>query len=317
MLRHVRTTTADPAVLVGLDMPDDAGVYRVAPGLAIVQSVDFFTPIVDDPYDWGRIAAANAVSDLYAMGARPATALNLVSWPRDLDLASLGRVLEGAAAVADEAGMTVIGGHTIDDPEPKFGMAVTGVADPDRIVTTSGAVPGGELVLTKPLGTGIVSSAIKEGKAPLEAVQAAVDSMARLNAAASQAMLETGVAAATDVTGFGLVGHLAGMLDRELSAHLRFSALPLLPGAIELADRGVLPGGTRRNRDAHGDRVRADDLSEAERWLLFDAQTSGGLLIASRPEAGDELLAVLRRHGVDGARIGTVVEGNGTVTVER
>lgn len=317
ILSHVGGVAGDPAVLVGLVSPDDAGVLLLGDGVAIVQTVDFFTPIVDDPYDWGRIAAANALSDVYAMGGLPRSALNLVAWPRSLDLSLVGRVLEGGAAVCDEAGVSVVGGHSVDDPEPKFGLAVTGTVDPAAIVRRTGASPGCDLVLTKPLGLGVISSGIKAGKASEDVVQRAIEVMTTLNRDASEEMVAAGAEAATDVTGFGLIGHLRGMLGDRLSATLSFGAIPLLPGALELAEQGVVPGGSRTNMVNLGQDVVTHGLSDSERLLLFDAQTSGGLLIASRPEAGDELLAVLRRHGVDGARIGTVVEGNGTVTVER
>ena len=242
-------------MLVGLDTPDDAAVYEVAPGRAIVQTVDFFTPIVDDPYDWGRIAAANALSDLYAMGARPAIALNLVGWPRALGMEWLGRVLDGGSDACTEAGVAIVGGHSIDDPEPKYGLAVTGVVDPSRVVRMTGAPPGCDLVLTKPLGMGIISSGIKEEKTSGPTIKRAVEIMSSLNRVASEAMLEHGVAAATDVTGFGFIGHLVLMLGDDLTAEIDFDAIPLLDEAIDLAARGVLPAGSRRNMDALGGRV--------------------------------------------------------------
>jgi selenide,water dikinase len=303
-------------VLVGLEAPDDAGVYRLTPDLAIVQTVDFFTPIVDDPYAWGRIAAANALSDIYAMGGRPITALNLVGWPRSLGFDMLGRVTEGAGDACAEAGVTTIGGHSIDDPEPKFGLAVTGTVHPDRIVTIRGAAPPAALVLTKPLGTGIISSGIKEQKASPESARAATATMSELNQAASEAMLEVGVQAATDVTGFGLIGHLLQMLGDTLTAELDFESIPLLPGAIELARQGVFPAGSRRNIEAGAGAVQSDDLSESEEAVMFDAQTSGGLLMAVAPERLGALLETLRKRGVrEGARIGTLRAGNGRVEI--
>ena len=299
-------TSSDPAVLVGLDSPDDAGVYQVSEEVALVQTVDFFTPIVDDPFSWGRIAAANALSDLYAMGAEPKTALNLLSWPRSLGFEPLGRVLDGASEACREAEVTIIGGHSIDDPEPKFGMAVTGFVHPQRIVRKRGAVGGAELVLTKPLGTGIISSGVKEGVTEPEHAAEAVRTMGRLNRAACAAMLEIGVLAATDVTGFGLIGHLSQMLGDDLSADLVWESLPLLPGAVELAGRGVLPGGTVRNYEAGRAQVDASGVDEARRWLLFDAQTSGGLLLAVAPERLERLRAALESRGEQGAHIGTV-----------
>jgi selenide, water dikinase len=312
----VNTTSTDPALLVGLETPDDAGVYRLAPDLAIVQTADFFTPIVDDPFDWGRIAAANALSDVYAMGGRPVTALNLVGWPRSLDFAWLGRVLEGGQAVCEEAGVTVIGGHSIDDTEPKFGLAVTGTVHPDRIVTTHGAPAGVDLVLTKPLGTGIISSAIKNGKAPAEVIEGAVSVMTTLNRVAAEVMAEHDVRHATDVTGFGLVGHLLEMLPTTVSARIEWGNLPLLVGAVELAADRNLPGGTRRNAEAAGSRVSAPGLDEARRWLLFDAQTSGGLLMAVPPDGSAAVVQALHDRGLpDARRIGELIEGDGSIEV--
>nr|MBA2311680.1 selenide, water dikinase SelD [Actinomycetota bacterium] len=286
----MNATSSDPALLVGLDVPDDAAVYRLREDLALVQTVDFFTPIVDDPWAWGRIAAANALSDVYAMGGRPLTALNLVAWPRALDLELLGRVLEGSLDACEEAGVAVVGGHSVDDPEPKFGLAVTGTVHPDRVVRKTGAGPGAELVLTKPLGMGIISAAVKDGSAGPEAEAEAVAIMSRLNAHACEAMLEARVRSATDVTGFGLMGHLLQMLDRDLDAEVSASAVPLVTGAKELAGRGVLPGGSRRNFEAGKERVDADGVDESLRAVLFDAQTSGGLLMAVDPSRTAELL---------------------------
>jgi selenide, water dikinase len=318
VLRHVKTRSAHPSVLVGLDTPDDAGVYRIAPDLAMVQSVDFFTPIVDDPAAWGRIAAANALSDLYAMGARPATALNLVAWPRELDFDLLGRVLEGASDICEEAEVAVVGGHSIDDQEPKFGLAVTGFVHPDRIVTTSGARPGARLVLTKPLGMGVISTAIKAGRAGSETTAAAIEIMTSLNSSACDAMLDVGVQAATDVTGFGLVGHLAEMLGSGLSATLDFDAIPIVPGAAGLAGEGLLPGGSRRNQEALDGIVDSGNLDAAHRALLFDAQTSGGLLIAVEESKADQLMTALHHRGVAAASaIGTFVAGEGRIEVRR
>lgn len=312
----MKTSISDGDVLIGLEAPDDAGVYRVAPELAIVQTVDFFTPIVDDPYAWGRIAAANAMSDVYAMGARPVTAMNLVGWPRSLDFELLGRVLEGASDACSAAGVTVIGGHSIDDPEPKFGMAVTGTVHPERIVTTSGARPGAALVLTKPLGMGIITTAIKEQKVAPEVVEIATRVMTSLNALPCEAMLEAGPQAATDVTGFGLIGHLLEMLGTNLSARLDLDAIPYLQEAVPLAAQDVLPGGSKRNIEATRDRVDASGVDPAVLAVLFDAQTSGGLLIAVDEERAQDLLDALQRRGVTGAaRIGSVVEGPGRVEV--
>ena len=318
VLRHVPTESDDPAVLVGLDAPDDSAVYRTSPEQAIVQSVDFFTPIVDDPYDWGRIAAANALSDVYAMGARPLMALNLVSWPRSLDIELLGRVLEGGADICRVAGAAVLGGHSVDDPEPKYGLAVTGVVHPDRLVRKTGARLGSELVLTKALGSGIISSAIKEGRARPEWIARAVGVMTTLNRSASEAMTEIGVDAATDVTGFGFMGHLLQMLDDRVGAEIDFASVPLLEGAVELASQGVIPGGSRRNYEIAGPRVDADALEDGHRAVLFDAQTSGGLLVSVPADKTTRLLEALRAGGVEEASVvGRIVDTPGRVTVRR
>ena len=316
MLRHVTSTTTDPAVLVGLDAPDDAAVYRLTDDIAMVQTVDFFTPVVDDPFDWGRVAAANALSDVYAMGGRPVTALNLVGWPRDLDFGLLGRVLEGGSAVCSEAEVNIVGGHSIDDPEPKYGLAVTGVIHPDHIVAKNTAAVGCDLVLTKPLGMGIISSGIKEGKTSPETAARAIEIMTTLNRTASEAMVEVGVAAATDVTGFGLMGHLLQMLDGRLSARLSAGSIPVLPEAYELVASGILPGGSRRNREADEPFVDAGGLSDEGLAVLFDAQTSGGLLIAVVADRTAVLMDALEGRGVaDAAVIGSLVEGEGRIEV--
>ena len=311
----MNTTSTDPALLIGLASPDDAGVYLVAPDVAMVQTVDFFTPIVDDAGAWGRIAAANALSDIYAMGARPVTALNLVGWPRSLGFELLGSVVEGASEACDEAGVAVIGGHSIDDPEPKFGLAVTGLAHPDRLVRNTGAAPGNELVLTKPLGMGIISSGVKDGKTSAATEQQAIEIMSQLNRRASEAMLEVGVSAATDVTGFGLIGHLLEMLEDRLSAELSFESIPVLEEAFDLVEQGVLPGGSKRNYDAARDLVEAGGLDRASKLVLFDAQTSGGLLIAVDAAKTATLLKALDERGVRGHAIGTLSEGDGRITI--
>ena len=304
--------------MVGLESPDDAAVYQVAPGVAIVQTVDFFTPVVDDAFAWGRIAAANALSDVYAMGAKPVTALNLIGWPRSLGFELLGRVIEGANDACAEAGVSIVGGHSVDDPEPKFGLAVTGIVDPERVVTTSGAQPRCELILTKPLGMGLISSGIKEQKTSEGSAQLASHIMGTLNKIAAEAMVEFGAPAATDVTGFGLIGHLLEMLDAATSAVLRFDRIPLLHEAIELAEQGVYAGGSKRNLESMRDKVRIESLSDAEVKVLFDAQTSGGLLIAVEPQFSMPLIQSLHSRGVrDASVIGRIVEGDGTVEVTR
>ena len=316
VLRHVDPHSSDPALLVGLESPDDAAVYRLTPDLAIVQTVDFFTPIVDDPDIWGRIVAANALSDIYAMGARPVTALNLIGWPRALSFEILGRVLEGGGAVCAEAGVAIVGGHSVDDPEPKYGLAVTGVVDPNSIITKGGGRPGDNLVLTKPIGTGIISSALKEGVAGPAAVEAAQGSMTRLNKDACDAVLEVGVVALTDVTGFGLLGHLSQMLDGGVDAHIDVASVPLLPDALELAGRGIFPGGSKRNRKAVEGLVVRNAIDDAMFDVLNDAQTSGGLLCVVAEERADDLVAALRQRNVPQvAVIGELVPGHGNISL--
>ncbi len=281
-------------MLVGLDTPDDAGVFRAPSGDVLVQTVDFFTPVVDDAFDWGRIAAANALSDVYAMGGSPLTALQLVGWPRDdLPFELLNAVIEGGLEVMAEAGCTVIGGHSVDDREPKYGFAVTGIAPAGRYVPLVGARPGDLLVLTKPLGTGIASTAIKRGVASDELVGVATATMATLNRAACDAMLSVGAHAATDVTGFGLLGHLREMLVASgVSSALDVASIPVLPGVRLLAEQGVWPGGSRRNFEAAMEYTDFGDADLPARRVVVDAQTSGGLLVAVAPGTEAGLLAV-------------------------
>jgi selenide, water dikinase len=311
VLRHVKTTSTDPALVVGLEAPDDAAVYKVTDDLAIVQTVDFFTPIVDDARSWGRIAAANSLSDIYAMGARPVTAMNIVGWPRALDFELLGRVLEGAEEACAEAGVAIVGGHSVDDSEPKYGLAVTGLVRPDAIVRKGGAPAGSELFLTKPLGMGIISTAIKHGRASEATVEEATRVMQSLNRDASAAMVEAGAKAATDVTGFGLVGHLVQMLGDDVGAELDFASIPIVAGAIELAREGLVPGGSKRNMEAMGFDSDTAGLENAFAMILYDAQTSGGLLIAIAPERAERLREALGARGVLAARIGRLVRHSG------
>ena len=298
-----------PDVLVAADTGDDAAVVRLSDEQALVATLDFFTPIVDDPYDWGRIAATNALSDVYAMGARPILALNIAAWPvDDLPIEQLGEVVQGGIDVVTKAGAAVLGGHSITDPEPKFGMVALGLAEPDAIVRNSTATAGSRLFLTKPLGLGIVSTAIKRGVAEPELVARAVDVMTTLNDAAAEAMLEGGAAAATDVTGFGLLGHLHRMLLASgVSATIDASAVPLLPGALELAMAGAVAGGTRRNHAFARPHTDWGGLTEPEQVVLADAQTSGGLLVAA-PD-GDGMVRAFERRGVSFAEIGVVEDG--------
>ena len=298
---------------MGVSTADDAAVYRLSDDLAVIQTVDFFPPIVDDPYSFGEIAVANALSDVYAMGGRPLLGLNIVGFPRELDKSILVSILQGGASKAREAGVLVAGGHTVDDAEPKYGMAVTGIVKPGMQVANSTLRPGDVLVLTKPIGTGIITTAGKDGKVEADVLDNAIRTMAQLNHAASDAMVEVGVSACTDVTGFGLVGHLLGMLDAsDAHATLRLGKIPLLEGARELVDRGVAPGGTRRNLENANRRVRWDRaVDEPSKLLLCDAQTSGGLLIAVPEPRLDTLLAKLKSGGVDTAEVVAEVHPKG------
>ncbi len=301
----------DPAVLVDATTADDAAVYRLDEGRALVVTADFFTPIVDDPYDFGRIAAANALSDVYAMGGKPLLALNLVAFPRALlGEGILERILEGGGAVVREAGAAVLGGHSIDDPEPKYGLCVVGEVAPDAVVRNSTARAGDVLVLTKPLGTGIVGTAVKAGAAPPGVLDAAVASMSALNRRAADAMRRHDVHACTDVSGFGLLGHLRELaLASGLAARIDPGAVPLLPGVRPLVEAGHVPAGTGRNQadvDAH---VDWGDTDGTTRTLLTDAQTSGGLLIALPARGAAALVAELTRGPASPAVIGALFEG--------
>jgi selenide,water dikinase len=312
---------ADPNALVGVETADDAAVYRIDDRTAIVETVDFFSPIVDDPYTFGQIAAANAISDIYAMGARPLFALNIAGFPaKKLPLSVLHEILRGGAEKAREAGIPILGGHTIDDIEPKYGMVVTGVVDPSKVTRNVGAQVGDFLVLTKPLGTGIVSNAAKKQQCPADASEAAILSMATLNRSAAEAAAEVGVHACTDVTGFGLVGHLRGMLLASgVSARVRADALPLLPHLAELIAAGDVPGGSKKNREFYAADLEIQGASEADIVAATDAQTSGGLLFSVAPDRRDTLLAALRSRLTPAAAvIGEIVAGRpGAVVLHR
>ncbi|MEV5569864.1 selenide, water dikinase SelD [Spirillospora sp. NPDC052269] len=305
-------------LLVGAAEGDDAAVMRLDDERALILTTDFFTPIVDDPYDWGRIAATNALSDVYAMGGRPLMAVNLAAWPGDdLPVETLGEVMRGGADAASAGGCLVVGGHTISDPVPKYGMAVVGMAHPDRLFAIDRATAGSRLVLTKAIGTGVVSTGLKRGEADPDTVAAAVASMTTLNAGASEAALAAGVRAATDVTGFGLLGHLHRMARAAgLAAEIRAESVPLLPGAFDLAAAGYVPGGTKANMTYLSEFVAvADGVPLELAVLLHDAQTSGGLLLVV-PDDPDDLIADLRGRGLPAALVGRAVEGEpGRVTV--
>jgi selenide,water dikinase len=279
--------------------------------MALVQTVDFFTPIVDDPYDFGRIAAANALSDVYAMGGKPLTALNIVCFPQSqMDISILREVLRGGLDMMHRAEVVLLGGHTVDDPELKYGLAVTGTIHPEKVVRNRGARPGDRLILTKPLGTGIVSTAIKGNSAGPEAVAAIVKSMTTLNRAASEAMLETGVSACKDITGFGLLGHAAEMVEgTDVGMVIEAAAVPVFPGVKELYEKGMVPGGLGRNRDFRGHMVdMGDGVPAYLADILYDPQTSGGLLIAVPHEKAWMLLEKLHAAGIaEAAIIGEVV----------
>jgi selenide,water dikinase len=301
-----------PNLIAGMERAEDAGVFTLTGDLALVQSVDFFTPIVDDPFDFGRIAVANALSDVYAMGGRPLTALNIVCFPKDsMDLSILRQVLEGGLDMMHEAGVVLLGGHTVDDPELKYGLAVTGTIHPDKVVHSNTARPGDKLILTKPLGTGIISTAIKRGVARKKAITRIIKSMTALSRTASELMVETGVSACKDITGFGLLGHAAEMVEGTAVGFIIDSAaVPLFPETREYYDMGAVAGGLGNNRDYRQHMV---DMGQGvPRYLqdiLFDPQTSGGLLMAVPKAKASRLLKKLHAAGVtEAAVIGEVVK---------
>jgi selenide,water dikinase len=320
VLGLVRAAPAtDPDLIVGFDTADDAAVYRLRDDLAVVVTTDFFTPIVDDPYDWGRIAATNALSDVYAMGGTPILALNLVAWPREgLDFALLARVLDGGATVAADAGCLIAGGHSIDDAEPKYGLAVVGTVHPDAVLTNAAARAGDALVLTKPLGLGVLATALKRDAASARNIADAVEVMTTLNASARDAALEVGVHAATDVTGFGLLGHLLEMVTASgIGAEIDAAAVPIIDGVREQLTAGMIAGGTQRNHAFVADSVDWGDLALDEQYLLADAQTSGGLLLSVAHERADALVAALdARNTLAAAVIGhTTADDPGRIRI--
>lgn len=313
---------ADPRVIVGLNPADDSAVYRLENGTLLVQTLDFFTPILDDPYWFGAVSAANALSDIYAMGARPLFALNVVCFPsRKLPIDVLSEILRGGAEKAVEAGIPIVGGHSVDDGEPKYGLVVTGVVEEGRLITSAGSKPGDVLILTKPLGTGILSTALKAGELPNNYLEEMTRKMAELNRSASEAMVTVGANACTDVTGFGLLGHLCEMLRAsKMSARISADSVPLLPGVREMLRKGMVPGGTHRNLKYYGQWVDwSEFVDEETRLILCDAQTSGGLLISIARGRKDSLIAELEARGVHTiAEVGEVIEGvEGRVFVEK
>lgn len=317
MLAPLSVAATDPNLLVGLQTSDDAAVYKLSDGQAIVQTVDFFPPVVDDPYLYGAIAAANSMSDVFAMGGDVLLGLNIAAFPDDLSLDILTRIFEGGAAKAAEAGMIIAGGHTVTDDEPKYGIVVTGTIDPARILTKAGARPGDRLFLTKPLGTGVITTAIKqEGVDPADA-DAAIQSMLTLNQASSRLVRASGANACTDITGYGLLGHLTEMAVKSgVGFDLDAAALPWLPGAMRYAAEGRFPGGSERNRSYYEPLpecgvTHADDLSEDTIRLLYSPETSGGLLVSIGAGDADALVAAFADAGLPLWEIGRVRAGAG------
>ena len=302
---------------MGTETGDDAAVYRINDDTALIMTVDFFPPITDDPYEFGAIAAANALSDVYAMGGKPLVALNICGFPAALDKGILGEILRGGYAKTAEADCLIVGGHTVDDPEPKYGLSVVGIVEPGKQVTNAGARVGDSLILSKPLGTGIITTAGKQGRVDPDILQGAVDTMATLNRGASEAMARVGVHSCTDITGFGLMGHLKSMVKGSgVCAEINLNSVPTLPGTWELLEQGIAPGGTGRNRDSVADTVRwHPDLTDNDQLLLCDAQTSGGLLMAVSSDKEERLLAELTAHGTPCATVvGRITDGpEGTI----
>jgi selenide,water dikinase len=306
-------------VLVGLDRADDAGVYKVSDDLALIQTVDFFTPIVDDPYWFGQIAAANALSDVYAMGGAPKTAMNLVGFPiKDMDLAVLRQMLQGGLDKMDEAGVVLIGGHSVEDKELKYGLSVTGFVHPERVLTKKGLRPGDRLVLTKPLGTGIINTVIKAGMASAELAERVTRLMAELNRGASEVMTRFDVGACTDVTGFGLLGHLSEMVCGSGAGVRLFSEqIPVIPEALEFASMGLIPAGAFKNREFREAGIKfAQAVQQALQDVLFDPQTSGGLLICVAQDQAEALVAGLFEAGIEEAAVIGEIGDNTGETIE-
>ncbi|WP_282936783.1 selenide, water dikinase SelD [Paenibacillus sp. RC67] len=310
VIKTLPQSMPNPNLLVGLDTSDDAGVYKLTDDLALVQTVDFFTPIVDDPYSFGQIAAANALSDVYAMGGKPLTVLNIVAFPiKKLDKQVLADILRGAADKVKEAGATLVGGHSIDDNEPKFGLAVTGLIHPDKVKPNAGARPGDKLILTKPIGVGIMTTSIKKDALSEEEVKRVTQVMSTLNKTAAEVMESYTVHGCTDVTGFGLLGHTAELAKgSSVGVRIGFKQVPVLPRVRELAEAGFVPGGTKNNY-AHleGTVTFASSIDQIDQWILCDAVTSGGLLISVAAEEADDLLGSLLQASVEAAMIGEVV----------
>ena len=309
------TLPSHPSLLIGLDVKDDAAVYQLSDDLALVQTVDFFPPIVDDPYTFGAIAAANALSDVYAMGGRPILALAIAGFPEDLPAPVISAILQGGADKVAEAGAVVAGGHTVVDKEPKYGLCVTGLVHPDRVTAKAHAQPGDVLLLTKPIGTGVITTAHKRGQVRADDLAAAVASMLRLNRGAAEVAVVAGLHSATDITGYGLLGHADELADNSgVGLEIDIGRVPLLPGALDYARQGIFPGGLGRNRDylrgEGGIRLR-EGLEQARVQLLFDPQTSGGLLFALPSASAAELQAHMAAAGEPCWEIGRVIQGEG------
>lgn len=309
-MRDLKADTP-PQLLVGTATGDDAAVWQIDADRALISTADFITPVVDDARTWGRVAAANSVSDVYAMGGRPLFALNLVGWPTDaLPTSLLGELLAGGQDVATAGGFAIVGGHTIDDPEPKYGMSVTGEVHPDRILTNAGLVPGQDLILTKPLGIGVITTAIKADVASAEVAAGAIASMTRLNDVGARLAVAAGATGCTDVTGFGLLGHLGRMaMESGVLVSVDFEAIPFLSGAKDLAADGIMPGGSRRNLSWGNEILDSGDHDELHELLVADAQTSGGLVFGVDPGETAGVLAELEATGHTAAVIGQTSAG--------
>jgi len=312
---------SDPNLIVGMERAEDAGVYKLSDDLAIIETLDFFTPVVDDPYIFGQVAAANALSDVYAMGGKPLTAMNIVCFPvKTMDISVLKQILAGGLNKLHEAEVTLVGGHSVEDNELKYGLSVTGVIHPAKVILNTGSRVGDKLLLTKPLGTGIINTGLKGNMADEKAVAKAIKLMVTLNRKASELMVEAGAHACTDVTGFGLLGHACEMVEcTDVGMVIHSDMVPFIPEAKELAEMGMMPGGLHRNRDFRIDMVEIDpNVPKYMVDIMFDPQTSGGLLITASPEKAQPLLEKMRQEGIeDAAIIGEIVsEPDGIVTVK-
>ena len=292
---------------------DDAGVYKVSNDMALVQTLDFFTPMVDDPYIFGQIAAVNSLNDVYAMGGKPLTAMNIACFPKSLDPQILGLILEGGFSKIQESGAVLLGGHTVEDNEPKYGLSVTGIIHPEQVITNAGARPGQRIILTKPIGTGIISTGIKRKIADDRSIDEAINTMTTLNDKASKAMVECGASACTDITGFGLLGHMLEMAEASnVTMEMKLSLVPILQGTLDLADKSVVPAGAKNNLKFVESKVKwQKNVDNIYREILADPQTAGGLLIAIDSERADQLISLLKEYGVAGHIIGRSVQFTG------